>query len=307
MAFAVGSTTQVALVPETTFGTTPATPAFSVLRVLRSSLRSNKTMLSPAEISVNRNVISSVPSFITASGDLEGELSYGTYDEIFASAFMSTWSSDVLKNGGTPKFFTIEEKNPIGGSTAYTRFPGCMVDQLSISLSTRQAISVRASIKAMKEVTASTAISGATYAAANTKPIQAAPAGVAAISFGSYTVKAKSLSFNIKNNLMDRDSLDSLYSLEYGLGTCNVDGEISIYFQDATVYDEMIAGTSFAISTTIGTTTGEKYTISIPNAIPGDVNRSTREQNQDIMVTVPFVGIYDSSSSSSISITRAVT
>ncbi len=68
----------------------------------------------------------------TYGGEVTGELSYGTYDELFAAAFHNTWANNVLTLGTLLKTFSIlREYRDSGG---YHVFKGMQVTGLGIEV-----------------------------------------------------------------------------------------------------------------------------------------------------------------------------
>lgn len=307
MGIANGSQTRIAYIAESTFGTTPASPVFKTLRATQSTMRANKIVVTSQELRADRNVADVALTGLSASGELSGELSYGSWDDLLEGALMSSWATNVLKNGGTPKYFTIEETLETGATDAYSRFVGSMVDKFSMNINARQIVEIAAAMRSRSESTGTAILSGATYTAANTKAIQAAPYGIASLSIlGSTTYRVKSLQWEINNGLRERPVVDSLYTDEMGLSEASVTGQIEAYFDGNTLYDAMLAHGNGAISFTIGTVTAEKYTILIPKAIWGEGVKGNRTKDADVMLTLPFTGVYDATEACSIKITRAV-
>ena len=306
MAFANGSQTRIAYVAESTFGTTPSNPVFKTLRARSSTLRPNKGVLTSDELRADRNIADEVRTNISVSGEVVGELAYGAWDDILAGALQGTWSTNVLKNGGTAQFFTFEETSELGATDSYQRYTGCMVNSLSMDINTRQIVTVSASLMGSAPSLGTAIVSGATYTAANTTAVQAAPAGIAGLNIAGISAKVRRLSWQVNNNLRERPVVDSLYSLEMGSGRCDVTGSIEAYFENNTLMQAILDHTSGAFSLTVGTVTNEKYTIAFPKAIFGDGQFGQRSQDTDVILTIPFRAVYDSGEACSIKITRAV-
>lgn len=307
MAIASGSQTRIAYIAESTWGTTPTSPVFKVLRAKQSSMRANKIVVTSEELRADRNIADVAMTGFGVSGDIGGELSYGSWDDLLEGALMGTWATNVLKNAATPKYYTVEETLETGATDSYSRFVGCMVDKLSMNIQARAIVDLSASFRGKSETTGTAILSGATYTAANTKAIQAAPSGIVSLSIlGTTTYRVKSLSFEINNNLRERPVIDSLYSDELGLGDAAVTGQIEAYFDANTLYDSMLAHSNGAITFTIGTVTNEKYTILFPKAIWGEGVKGNRSKDSDVMLTLPFSAVYDGTEAASVKITRAV-
>lgn len=302
------STGRVAYVAEATYGTTPATPTFKTWRTTQvGSMRTNKGTTVSDEIRADRNVSDVVMVSQGASGSYPVEMSYGTYDDFLEAALFGAWATNVLKNGVTPKSFTLEETVQITGGSSFSRFTGVMVDQFDLSLSAGEKVTGSIALKGQKETLGTAIVTGATYTAATTEPIMNATANVATLSVPNVTgTKLKSLSLSVKNNLRDRFYLGSLYSDQFGAGRCEVTGEFLAYFTEQSLYDAVLSHGGGALSFTIGAAANKKYTFSLPKIIFGDGEKVAGGHSTDIMARIPFQAVYDSTAACSIQITRAV-
>lgn len=309
MAFANGAGTRIAFVPEVTYDTTPATPTFVRTRVTRGGMRTNKITGVSDELQPDRMIRDEMLLGKDSSGPYEAELSYGTFDLILEALLMGTWSTDVLKNGILPKSFTIEETMELGATDSFKRFTGAMVNQGTIDLTARQAARFSFDMMARRETLATAALSGATYTAPNTKGVLTASGSVASLDVASLSPapKVRSLSLQINNNLRVRPVVGSYFSEEFGYGRCDVTGTLNAYFESNALYQAVLDHGGGEISFTLGTVTGEKYLIELPNVVFLNGEVVTGGNDQDIMVNIPFRALFDSSESACIKITRAVT
>lgn len=103
------SDTRLSLVPEAVWGTTPTTPAFQNIRFTGENLQPNKETVRSQEIRPDRNVIDEIMVGRSVSGNMDFELSFGTFDDLLESLFHAEWDDDVLINGsGIGQAFTAE-------------------------------------------------------------------------------------------------------------------------------------------------------------------------------------------------------
>lgn len=316
MAFASSAGARIAYIAEATFGTTPATPAFQILRVTGGGLRTNKQTAKSDELQADRNVREEVQLGQGVSGAYPFELSYGTLDDLLAGALFGTWeqgtggvgTTDQLTNGATRRFFTFEETLELGATDSFRRFTGCMVNQLSLSIESRAKITGQIDLMGQKETLATAILSGATYTSANTNEIWSGAGSVGALSVAGVSPApvVRRMSLQVNNNLRERPLLSSLYSDEFGEGHCDVTGSIEAYFASNALYQEVLDHGGGAVAVTLGQVTGEKYTIDLPNALFLDGAVQIGGQNDDVMVSIPIRAAYDATLDGSIKITRAV-
>lgn len=87
--------TQISYIEEVTWGTTPGSPAMAELRLTSESLIKNISNIVSQELRSDRQVTDLIQVSKEASGDINFELSYGTYDNLLESALFSDWSTPL--------------------------------------------------------------------------------------------------------------------------------------------------------------------------------------------------------------------
>lgn len=85
---------RISKVRESTFGTTPATPAFKAIRQTNSSLALNPKTVESNEIRSDRQVTDLILVGYEAGGDIGIEMSFKTMDDYLEEALQSTWVSN---------------------------------------------------------------------------------------------------------------------------------------------------------------------------------------------------------------------
>lgn len=293
MAFASGSGVRVAVIAESAFGTTPATPAFQTLRTTNGGLRTQKSTGTSNERQADRNVRDEFELGQDVNGSYDFELTYGTFDTVLEAAMFGAWSSDVLKNGITPKFLTFEETYELGATDSFRRFTGCMINTMSLAIGSRAAVTGSFSVMGKQEALATAIISGATYADPSETPVSTASANVASLTVGSISPApvVRSLQLQISNNLRTRPAVGTKYSAEFGAGRFDVTGTLECYFQSNALYTEVLAHALADLSFVVGNATGDKYQFDIDKLRLGDGNVTAGGNDDDIMVSIPFRGL----------------
>jgi hypothetical protein len=100
----------------TAFGVALTTGTFQVLRITGEGLKEDVAAQDSNEIRSDRQTSDVRRTRITASGSVNGELSYGTYDDLLAAALMdSAWSSPATVGPGT-SFSAVVSGNAITDS-----------------------------------------------------------------------------------------------------------------------------------------------------------------------------------------------
>ena len=137
MAFAQGSRSSLSFIVESTFGTTPA-GNFTNLPFSTHSLNLTKDRVAGTDIQSDRMPRVDRHGNRQAAGDIVADLRDADYDAFLESAMLSTWSTNVLKVGTTPKFFSIED---YAADIDQARlFTGMTVSTMGISLAPNQMV-----------------------------------------------------------------------------------------------------------------------------------------------------------------------
>ena len=129
MSFATTNQTGVFIVEETTWGTTPATPALQELRLTGEGINYEIENITSDELRSDRMVSDTVQVGQTTSGNIDFELSFGTYDSLMESALYSAFvpidsgnTSDVITAGasGSNLEISVSDTGTITLGSAYT-------------------------------------------------------------------------------------------------------------------------------------------------------------------------------------------
>jgi hypothetical protein len=137
MAFAQGSRSSLSYIVESTFGTTPA-GNFTNLPFSTHSLNLSKDRVAGNDIQSDRMPRVDRHGNRQVGGDIAVDLRDADYDDWLEAAMLNTWSTNVLKVGTTPKFFSIED---YAADIDQARlFTGCTVNTMGVSLAPNQMV-----------------------------------------------------------------------------------------------------------------------------------------------------------------------
>ena len=300
---------QTAVVAETTQGTTPATPAFKLLRDIRVSGAPQRPNSRSPERRSDRRAFAMVKGLATYPKTIEMPWvrDAGT-DVLWESLMMSAFSSDVLKDASTKKFFTLEEKYEGGATDPYRRTRGCMIDSAQISFRNGEAGMISFGLKGMGETTATTAIAGSTYANPTPGYDPSTPADIVVNGlFGTTAPRVKSLSMSITNKLAEEYGFGSADPAAIGLGEYDVSGTVEFYFSALADYSTFVTKQSgLTLDLTIGATTLFKDRLVMPNCDVWNPNVDDPGQTGSHSVSLQWMAKYDTSSTADLSLTRLV-
>ncbi len=306
MAFADSSETEIAFIAESTFGVTPAMPAFQRLRVTSEDLTGDQQTVVSNELRPDAEVSDLIKVAESATGNLPFELSFGAdMDTLFEHALRGTFATNVLKAGVEKKSMTIEKRHETGATDQYFRYLGCRVGTLQLTVQSQQVVTGSIAVTGLSESLGTAIITGATYTAANTNDVMAAP-DVGTITVGGVTGSLfyTQLSFSLNNNLRAQAALGQVGAAGIGYGRREITGAITAYFEDADLYEEAVNNnaSSLAFPITDGTNT---YTFTLPRVKFSSRRAVAGGNNQDILAELNFQALYDPTEQTSIKIQNA--
>ena len=303
MAFAQGSRSSLSYIVESTFGTTPS-GNFTTLPFTSHSLNLTKDIMEGNDIQADRMPRVNRQGNRQTSGDIAVDLRRGDFDPLLEAAMLSAWSTDVLKVGTTPKFFSIED---YAADIDQARlFTGMTVSTLGISMAPNQMVATTFGMVG-KDMTISqtqkTLNASGTYA-----PFDAysGSIGIGAIGTGtpSSVAVVTGIDFTLENSYAPTFVIgsDSAPSLEYG--RAEVSGTISAYFEDAALINRFLNETETGVQVIVNDPTGSNpYTFKFPRCKINSADVGVDGPTSRI-VSMEFVGLYDTDETSNMEITR---
>jgi hypothetical protein len=302
MAFAQGSRSSLAYIAETAFGTTPASPTFAKLPFNTHSIDLSKDRVEGNEIQSDRMTRVDRHGNKQAGGSVEVDLRKADFDEFIESAFFSSFSTDVVKVGTTPKYFTIEDAAE--DISQFRTFTGMAVSGMSVSIAPNQMVSTTFDMvgKDMTQAATTASTGGTPTAASSNQPFDSYSGTIS--DGGSSISIVTSIDFSIQNSLAPTFVVgsDAAQSLEYGRAV--VEGTMTVYYEDATLINKFLNETESTIEVSVDDPTGSNsYTFLFPRVKYNGA--SVPVQNpQSRLITMPFVGLYDATEGTNIKLTR---
>lgn len=301
MAFAQGSRSSLSYIVESTFGTTPA-GNFTNLPFTTHSLNLTKDRVAGNDIQSDRMPRVDRHGNRQVSGDIVADLRDADYDDLLEAAMLNSFSTDVLKVGTTPKYFSMED---YAADIDQARlFTGMTVNTLGVSLAPNQM------------VTGTFGLVGKDMTIGATEKTQDAASGAAPYDAYSGDLKiadnggvlaasaiVTGLDFTVTNSFAPTFVIgdDAAPSLEYG--RAEVEGSLTAYFEDAALINRFLNETETALEASVGDGTNTLTflfpRIKINSADVGVDGPTSR------MVNISFVALYDTTEASNLVITRA--
>lgn len=116
---------QISYGAEAAWGVAPAAQ-FQAIRTMSESLSSTKTRTRPTELNTTGEVSAAVTTQVSAGGQIQFGLSYGTFDDLIAGALNSTWQVPLVIAGAAGDISTVAAGNKLTSATA-GKFTGIRV------------------------------------------------------------------------------------------------------------------------------------------------------------------------------------
>jgi hypothetical protein len=307
MAFSQGSRAGLSYVVETVFGTTPDTPSLLQLPYTTHSLNLTKERVTGNDIQPDRMLRVDRHGNRSVAGDIGVDLRKGVYDDFLESAFFSTFSTNVLKVGTTPKYFSIEDAAT--DIAQFRLFTGMAVSSLAVSIRPNQMVTATMSMVGKDMTIANTSVDATKTAAANNAPFDAY-SGVLEIGNAGGSLSSVAtitgIDFTLNNSLAPTFVVGSSSTPQLEYGMASIEGTITAYFEDATLVNRFLNETETALEVSVDDPTGSSdYTFLFPrikiNGADVPVDGPTSR-----IITLPFVALYDTTEASNIVLTRSV-
>ena len=291
-------------IEESAWGTTPSS-ALQTLRFNSESLQDQEETVESAELLSDRQLRDVIRTGRFSQGDISGELSYATLDDLLEGVMADDWSTNVLENGSTKFSYSFEKAIFVDTpATHYLTYKGCRIDSLGLVFPVSGVVGYTLGILGKHSIGGSaTAGSGSYTAAGVTEPMAADQVVVTEASSSPGDVT--SLSVNLTNNLRRQMALGDQNPIGFGYGGFRASGVLELYFDDRGLYDKYVAETKTELEVTVTATDAKAYVFTVPKARWGVPVINLEGVNGDIFASFPWTAIKDAGvTDNTITITR---
>lgn len=304
--FSQGSRSELRFIAESTFGVTPTTPTLARLPIKTHSLSLTKERLEGQDIQADRMPRVDRHGNRNAAGSIEVDLRKGDYDTFLESAMFSTFTTNIMKIGTTPKYMTIEDAAL--DISQYRLFTGMAVSTASFSIAPNQMVNTTFEMVG-KNMTQSgaTASSGTPTAITGNAPFDSYNGSIfeggvlEANALGTVT----SIEFSITNSLAPTFVVgaDTTPQLEYGRAV--IEGTMSVYYEDNSLINKFLNEVETELQVSVASPGGaDEYTFYFPRVKYNGANVPLANP-QSRIIELPFVSLYDSTEASNLVLTRS--
>lgn len=281
---------------EVTPGTTPAS-ALQLLRTTSAGGRPNYQAIESEESHLTETP-DVVRVGVDASGEINGEYSYGAFHGLLPSLFGANWATNNLKVGTSTITATIEDQYT--DITKFMPWKGCLVNSFRVNMQQRQKITYTIGYKPTVIPTAmasATAGSGAATAAP-TNPIMSPVASIQLLQEGgSGALKLHTFTMELTRVLIEQPILGSLSLDGIDPGSFSARGTAGMYLPNSTLADKLMADTETSLALTLGGASDLKdaWLFSKVRLTGGGIQPVGR--NGAVILSIDWQAIYDATNS----------
>jgi hypothetical protein len=302
---------RLAEVREVTYGVTPATPAWKVIRTTGESLVFTPTTTTSAEMNPTR----SVPDSILTGGAVAGGINYelakeAWFEEMLSGAMCSEWNVDELKVGTIPISFSIEKTLPIDAAdTDYHLIPGCLVNGFTLTIAPNAPITGTFELLGKEYEPFVAPLTGATYVDPVFNPIFTAPlvTDIEITGIAAATQCFSNIVLTLNNNDRARECIGHLGAREMALGRCEVTLAFSLYYADPAMLTALTQQVELDITFTVNDSDSpsNSYTFHLPRCKLTQCQVVAGGTGQDVLADCVASALLDTVTNSPLIITRA--
>ena len=303
MTIATGSRAKVGFIPEVTFGTTPATPELVELPFTSFSVNLTRDEYADNSIRSDRMDHYSLSGNKSVAGSLDVNFSHAVFDAFLESLLQSTWATNTLIVGSTRKSFTVEEAQV--DISQYRTYTGVIVDKMELNIPASGLVTAKFDLvgKNQSALSGTTIDTTAGYTAAAVR-LPFTDNGVSGFikEGGTTTGVITNIQLTVDNQHAKNYSVGTDVVRDFTAGNIKVSGTVSVFFEDAVMYNKFLnsTATSFDFKLDDGTNTVEVF---IPNVKLTGATK-TINGNGPVTMSMPFIGLYDATTTSNIKFTR---
>lgn len=306
-----GSRHSMRIVAESAYGTTPATPTFDIIRHTGTTLGLSKESLQSEELRDDRQIADFRHGAYQVGGDINIELSYGSFDKLLEAVLCGTWDDDApvagtdrLKAGTVRRSFTIERffGDILTADKPYHRFTGVEFNTMSLAINANAMITGSFGVLGQNMATDTAIVTGATYnPATTTSPLDSFTGTLQ--ENGTPIAVITEIQLNVENGLEARFVVGSKQSIRPSIGRSNVSGQVTAYFENSTLLDKFINETESSIVFELPDGAGNQYTVTLPR-IKYTGGQPDVDGEGPITLSMPFQALLDATTGTNIIIDR---
>lgn len=287
---------------ETVRGTTDSTPVFTRLPDTRTTIALQKDTLATERLSGDRFPAAPRTGASTVAGDIPVDLSIDTYNPFIESSLQGAFAAGTAKAGTTRKSFSILREFSDISADQFLLYTGCEVSQWTLSAAANGLAKSTFSMLGRSATAPATADPATSYVAAGTSEPFDTFSGEMTID-GSASCIVTDYTVNVNNGLEAKYAVGCEGSEDPTVAQSIVDGSLSVYLEDMTLYKKFINDQSLSLSLKLVDADANYITVAIPNAVISSGTQPDVTADGAIMLPISFTAHYHAGTGSHISVT----
>lgn len=297
----------------TTFssGTDSTTTEWKQLRYTGESLNFNIENTSSAEIRPDRVQADLVQTSASGGGDVNVELSYGSYDDFFEAALCGSWAANELVNGATRRFFTVRKHFQDMTPQQFHLYRGTAIEGFNFTMELGAIVNGAFNMVSFG-IDSRTGIMTAPFDGETTLDAPATVPMNAVTNFQDFMMDGvpysgcvSRMTMSLVNNIRAIQCLGSLTARDMRLGRIEITGEMEFYFNDASVYNKFVKGLEMDITFALEDAIGNRLTFDLPRVKFETGEVVAGGTNSDVMVSTNYRALYSASDTYMAKLTRS--
>lgn len=298
------------LVPETSYGVAPSTPAWNQHRITGTTLGLSKNILQSEEVRDDRQIGDTRHGSRSVTGEIQGELSYETWDSLLEAIFGGTWESDApsvgtdqLLAGVTRRSFSVLRHFTDLTGKPYFLYTGVEANSLALTVSADANVTCVVGLIGKDQTISATEPTGSTYNPSTTTKVIDSFTGV--IKEGGTTIGiVTEVTLAAGNGIEPRYVVGSKTTIRPSISRFMVTGQVTAYFESVSLLEKFIDETDSDLEFNLTDVVGNNYRFFLPRIVYTGGQPDVSGEGP-ITLAMPFTANYDATSETNILIERS--
>jgi len=239
-------------------------------------------------------------------GEIQFELSDGSFDDLLEAVLGGTWATNVLKAGTARKSFSMLRHfaDLQSGDKPYHLFTGCELNTLNLTIPTGGIITGSFGVIGKSQTPGTTAPAGAVLGSAGTtEPFDSFTGTLK--EGGVTSAIATEITLTLENALEPRFAIgDDEVISQATIGRSNLSGQATFFFENATLLEKFLNETESSLEIDLTDSAANTLELLIP-ALKYNGGNTDTAGGGEILIPCPFQAFYDETVGSNFRITRS--
>lgn len=318
MPTATGSQSYLAMIKQDPAAPTvvPATPLLQKVNFASSDLGVAITNTTSNHIRDDRATTDLAITGLDIAGGYEFEMQFenSLLDElILGFLWAETWEASgslvsTAQNGVFYQPFYMERGHT--DIDQYLKFVGMACNVWTMTLADQALVTGAYSFVGLSSTMEDVITTGATYTEPTLNPIFSTVSNIPEISIGGVPVescKIKELTMEVNNNVTPKTGLGTLGACETNAHRLSLTGTMTLYFEDETMYNNLLTGTAFAVTWTLTDNDSNSYKFTLPRVKLNTDDIPVTGVDDDVMENAGFEALYDDTTGAVIIVEKSAT